>query len=172
MRCPAFTSRATTERSDRTELGYRRFRCRNYGRGFSERSGTVFNRLQYPCSASSSSGVCATSSAYVIWSRCSRFMASSSRMNLNPGSVRGRGGNCRGSGTPEPEVTSLAPAWRGGGHRICRLRWSCEASPATEEDPMTEERMALIEAIQKTAISCVRWPRRCCRSSCTLTSRH
>ena len=48
MRCPACTSRATTERSDRTELGYRRFRCGDCGRGFNERSGTVFNRLQYP----------------------------------------------------------------------------------------------------------------------------
>lgn len=48
MQCLACTSRATTERSDRTELGYRRFRCRDCGRGFNERSGTVFNRLQYP----------------------------------------------------------------------------------------------------------------------------
>jgi transposase-like protein len=42
------TLRATSERSDRTELGYRRFRCRDYHCGFNERSGTVFNRLQYP----------------------------------------------------------------------------------------------------------------------------
>jgi transposase-like protein len=48
MQCLACTSRATTERSDRTERGYRRFRCRDCGRGFNERSGTVFNRLQYP----------------------------------------------------------------------------------------------------------------------------
>src|SRR5512147_679180 len=48
MRCPACNSRATTERSDRTELGYRRFRCRVCGRGFNERSGTMFNRLPYP----------------------------------------------------------------------------------------------------------------------------
>src|SRR5512147_631982 len=31
----------------------------------------------------------------------------------------------------------------------CRLGWSCDASPATEETPMTDDRMALIEAIQK-----------------------
>lgn len=48
MRCPACNSRATTERSDRTELGYRRFRCRDCHCGFNERSGTMFNRLQYP----------------------------------------------------------------------------------------------------------------------------
>jgi transposase-like protein len=48
MRCPACNSKATTERSERTELGYRRYRCQDCGRGFKERSGTVFNRLQYP----------------------------------------------------------------------------------------------------------------------------
>jgi putative transposase len=48
MQCPTCTSRATSERSERTELGYRRFRCRDCNRGFNERSGTVFNRLQYP----------------------------------------------------------------------------------------------------------------------------
>src|SRR5512147_523474 len=32
---------------------------------------------------------------------------------------------------------------------ICRLGWSCKPSPATEENPITEDRMALIEAIQK-----------------------
>jgi transposase-like protein len=48
MRCPACNSRATTERPDRTELRYRCFRCRDCHRGFNERSGTMFNRLQYP----------------------------------------------------------------------------------------------------------------------------
>jgi putative transposase len=48
MKCPVCTSRATSERPERTELGYRRFCCRNCGGGFNERSGTVFNRLQYP----------------------------------------------------------------------------------------------------------------------------
>ena len=48
MRCPYCQSMATTERPDRTELGYRRFRCRGCMRGFNERTGTPFNRLQYP----------------------------------------------------------------------------------------------------------------------------
>jgi transposase-like protein len=48
MRCPHCRSTATTERSDRTEFGYRRFRCRDCRRVFNERTGTPFNRLQYP----------------------------------------------------------------------------------------------------------------------------
>ena len=47
----------------------------------------------------------------------------------------------------------LAPARRrerAGGHRAGRLRWSCDASPQAEEDPMTEERMALAELLQKS----------------------
>jgi putative transposase len=48
MTCPHCESTATTERSDRTELGYRRFRCRDCQRVFNERTGTPFNRLQYP----------------------------------------------------------------------------------------------------------------------------
>jgi putative transposase len=48
MRCPHCQSAATTERPDRTELGYRRFRCHDCQRGFNERTGTPFNRLQYP----------------------------------------------------------------------------------------------------------------------------
>jgi putative transposase len=48
MRCPYCQSMATTERPDHTELGYRRFRCRGCMRGFNERTGTPFNRLQYP----------------------------------------------------------------------------------------------------------------------------
>jgi putative transposase len=48
MRCPYCQSTATTERPDQTELGYRRFRCRECQRGFNERTGTPFNRLQYP----------------------------------------------------------------------------------------------------------------------------
>lgn len=48
MRCPHCQSTATTERPDQTELGYRRFRCRDCQRGFNERTGTPFNRLQYP----------------------------------------------------------------------------------------------------------------------------
>jgi putative transposase len=48
MRCPHCQSSATAERRDWTELGYRRFRCRVCKRGFNERTGTPYNRLQYP----------------------------------------------------------------------------------------------------------------------------
>jgi putative transposase len=48
MGCPHCGSSATTERPERTELGYRRFRCRTCHQEFNERSGTRFNRLQYP----------------------------------------------------------------------------------------------------------------------------
>jgi putative transposase len=48
MTCPHCASSATTDRPDRTELGYRRFRCRDCTRVFNERTGTLFNRLQYP----------------------------------------------------------------------------------------------------------------------------
>jgi transposase-like protein len=45
MHCPHCSSTATTERSDRTAHGYR---CRECGRGFNERTGSVLNRLQVP----------------------------------------------------------------------------------------------------------------------------
>ncbi|MCM8735749.1 DDE-type integrase/transposase/recombinase [Azospirillum sp. A1-3] len=48
MRCPHCHSTATSERSDRTAHGYRRFRCRECQRGFNERTGSVLNRLQVP----------------------------------------------------------------------------------------------------------------------------
>jgi putative transposase len=48
MQCPHCCSATTTERSDRTAHGYRRFRCRGCGRGFNERTGSVLNRLQLP----------------------------------------------------------------------------------------------------------------------------
>jgi putative transposase len=48
MTCPRGESAATTERPDRTALGYRRFRCRDRSRVFHERTGTLFNRLPYP----------------------------------------------------------------------------------------------------------------------------
>jgi putative transposase len=48
MTCLHCASTATTERPDRTVLGYRRFRCRDCQRGCNERTGTPFNRLQYP----------------------------------------------------------------------------------------------------------------------------
>jgi putative transposase len=48
MRCPHCESTVTIERRERTELGYRRFRCRACRREFNERTGTRFNHLQYP----------------------------------------------------------------------------------------------------------------------------
>src|SRR5262247_1491410 len=46
--CPHCQSVQTRERTERTELGYRRFRCGGCRREFNERTGTLFNRLQYP----------------------------------------------------------------------------------------------------------------------------
>jgi len=48
MPCPYCASIRTIKRSDRTALGYRRFRCHDCQRAFNERTGTVFNHLQYP----------------------------------------------------------------------------------------------------------------------------
>jgi putative transposase len=48
MRCIGCNSAAVTERPERTAHGYRRFRCRQCGRQFNERSDTVLNRAQYP----------------------------------------------------------------------------------------------------------------------------
>jgi putative transposase len=48
VECPYCPSAATTQRPDVTVRGYRRFRCRSCGRGFNERTGSVFNRVQYP----------------------------------------------------------------------------------------------------------------------------
>jgi transposase-like protein len=48
MECVSCGSAATTERRDRTAQGYRRFRCRDCGREFNERSGGLLNRTQYP----------------------------------------------------------------------------------------------------------------------------
>ncbi len=48
MDCPHCSSAATTERSNRTVLGYRKFRYRHCDRGFNERNGTPYNWLQYP----------------------------------------------------------------------------------------------------------------------------
>jgi putative transposase len=42
MTCPHCELTAITEPPDRTELGYRRFRCRNCQRGCNERTGTPF----------------------------------------------------------------------------------------------------------------------------------
>jgi hypothetical protein len=48
MECPHCQSVHTNDRPERTELGYRRFRCRRCHREFNERTDTPFNRLQYP----------------------------------------------------------------------------------------------------------------------------
>ena len=48
MACVACGSAAVTEWSDLTAQGYRRFRCRDCGKQFNERSAGVLNRTQYP----------------------------------------------------------------------------------------------------------------------------
>ena len=48
MRCVACGSAAISERPERTAHGYRRFRCRDCGKQFNERSTGVLNRTQYP----------------------------------------------------------------------------------------------------------------------------
>ena len=48
MRCVECGSASVTERPERTAQGYRRFRCRQCGKQFNERSGTALNRVQYP----------------------------------------------------------------------------------------------------------------------------
>jgi putative transposase len=48
MDCVACGSAAVTERPERTARGYRRFRCRDCGRQYNERSGTLLNHAQYP----------------------------------------------------------------------------------------------------------------------------
>ena len=48
MDCVCCGSAAATERPERTARGYRRFRCRDCGKRFNERSGGRLNRTQYP----------------------------------------------------------------------------------------------------------------------------
>jgi putative transposase len=48
MACPHCNSPETTKRPGSTSLGYSRFACRSCGRRFNERTGTLFNDLQYP----------------------------------------------------------------------------------------------------------------------------
>jgi hypothetical protein len=48
MRYPAYGSTAISERPERTAQGYRRYRCGNCGKQFSERSVGLLNRVQYP----------------------------------------------------------------------------------------------------------------------------
>jgi transposase-like protein len=48
MECVDCGSATVLERRDRTAQGYRRFRCRDCGRQFNERSAGLLNRTQYP----------------------------------------------------------------------------------------------------------------------------
>src|SRR5688500_13723108 len=48
MDCPHCQSSSTTEREGRTIHGFRRFRCRDCGRRYNERTGTVLNRVEVP----------------------------------------------------------------------------------------------------------------------------
>jgi putative transposase len=48
MECICCGSTAVTERPDCTAQGYRRFRCRDCGKQFNERSAGLLNRAQYP----------------------------------------------------------------------------------------------------------------------------
>src|SRR5918992_3365997 len=48
MDCVCCGSAALTERPERTARGYRRFRCRDCGKQFNERSAGELNRTQYP----------------------------------------------------------------------------------------------------------------------------
>jgi len=48
MNCPRCASVATKERTQKTTLGYRTFRCLDCKQTFNERTGTPFNFLEYP----------------------------------------------------------------------------------------------------------------------------
>src|SRR3712207_7291552 len=48
MDCVCCGSAAVTERPQRTAQSYRRFRCRDCGKQFNERSAGLLNRTQYP----------------------------------------------------------------------------------------------------------------------------
>ena len=48
MDCVACVSAAVTERPERTARGYRRFRCRDCGKQYNERSGSLLNHTFGP----------------------------------------------------------------------------------------------------------------------------
>jgi putative transposase len=48
LNCIGCEGTAVSERHERTARGYRRFRCRECGKQFNERSGGILNRTQYP----------------------------------------------------------------------------------------------------------------------------
>ena len=82
MTCPHCASAATLDRPDRTELGYRRFRCRDCKRVCNERTGTPFNRLaiSHRCGLSGGPVALRYKLSRVIWPRCFSSEASCSRM--------------------------------------------------------------------------------------------
>jgi putative transposase len=47
MNCPHCSSKDTQKRQEKTHLGYHEYRCRDCGRQFNERTGTVFNFLTH-----------------------------------------------------------------------------------------------------------------------------
>jgi transposase-like protein len=51
MDCVACGSASVTERPERTVRGYRRFRCRDCGKPFNQRSGGLLNHSRYPSDA-------------------------------------------------------------------------------------------------------------------------
>ena len=48
MNCPHCDSKNTYSRQSKTDLGYQEYRCRACGSQYNERTGTVFNYLEYP----------------------------------------------------------------------------------------------------------------------------
>src|SRR3954462_1077453 len=48
MNCPYCSSCRTSQLTEKTSLGYKMFRCSECRRKFNERSGTVYNHLQFP----------------------------------------------------------------------------------------------------------------------------
>src|ERR1700691_1574853 len=58
MNCVACVGAAISERPERTAGGYRRFRCRDCGKQFNERSGGVLNRTCLPSGVIASVGFC------------------------------------------------------------------------------------------------------------------
>src|ERR1043165_946399 len=48
MNCPHCESTTTTQMAATTSLGYLTFRCSTCTRKFNERTGTVYNHLQFP----------------------------------------------------------------------------------------------------------------------------
>lgn len=48
MNCSHCDSKNTYSRNTTTDLGYQEYRCRDCGRQFNERTGSVFNYLEYP----------------------------------------------------------------------------------------------------------------------------